>query len=265
MKLPGLEADSCSVFVTRDSYDSGTEHDMAIEEGTNISFNAEFVTFEKGTLDDIDRESVIFRSLAKHWSVTEEGTGEGSIQNRYNLTVFTLFAHSFPFGSLLSAVTGKNFSYIYVEIYRDDSLVSSGTASRLPIHMDTSPPEDNKSSNLVEKIKSSIAVFDWKNISFFRKLRVPNLEEGNYLIKVYRENSLFGGREFIGFKFVNLSGDKKVYVVCSPQITMKVSLKDQYNNYVSGADLVLKYEGKVLQSTSTTQDTVKIPFPYKKR
>ena len=151
VKLPGLEADSCSVFVTRDSYDSGTEHDMAIEEGTNISFNAEFVTFEKGTLDDIDRESVIFRSLAKHWSVTEEGTGEGSIQNRYNLTVFTLFAHSFPFGSLLSAVTGKNFSYIYVEIYRDDSLVSSGTASRLPIHMDTSPPEDNKSSNLVEK------------------------------------------------------------------------------------------------------------------
>ncbi|MCD6541868.1 MAG: hypothetical protein J7K38_00900 [Thermoplasmata archaeon] len=264
VKLPGLEADSCSVYVTRDSYDSGTEHDTVIEEGMNISFDAEFVTFEKGTLDDIDRESMIFRSLAEYRSITKESGEEGVAVKRYNLTVFTLFAHSFPFGSLLSAATGKNFSYIYVEIYRDNSLASSGTASKIPIHMDTSSSEDNKSNNFVEKIKSSIAVFDWKNISFFRKLKVPNLEKGNYLIKVYRENSLFGGRRFIGFKFVNLSSDKKVYVVCSPQITLKVSLKDQYDNYVSGADLILKYEGKVLQSISTTQDTVKIPFPYKR-
>jgi hypothetical protein len=46
---------------------------------------------------------------------------------KYTLTAYVHLAPSFPLGSMLSAVAGKNFSYVSAELYKDSGFASSGS------------------------------------------------------------------------------------------------------------------------------------------
>lgn len=261
VKMPGLEADSCNLYINRNSYDKGTKQDLRIEKGTNISFEAEFITFEKWQLDLLNMESNIYQSLSRLRAIKMgEFESEERIKN-YNLTIDVHLAPSIPFGTLLSATTGKNLSYIYIEIYREGNLISSGTASRLPLSGEI-PSFDNKS--LVEKMKIALSLFDWGNTSLFKRLIVPQLKEGRYLVEVYRENPIFGERRFIGFGIVNLDEDKKLDIFCSPQVEFIVSLKDGSGEYIKEAELLLRFNDEIIKLKKTSDREETIVFPYKR-
>ena len=45
---------------------------------------------------------------------------------------------------------------------------------------------------ILQKIILALGIFDWKNLSLFKKIRFENLEPGKYLVKIYKENPRFG-------------------------------------------------------------------------
>ena len=152
-------------------------------------------------------------------------------------------------GSLLSAAVGKNFSYITIELYKDDSFASSGSAGRLPLR---SIDFDFDDTNLVEKIKLAFGIFDWRNLSFFKKIRFPDLEAGRYLIKVYKENPRFGNeRKYIGFTLVDLNEETSVNVYCKPEGTAELSIMDQNSDGIKNVKFQLLSDETIISSMSS--------------
>lgn len=262
VKLPGLEADCGNVYAVRNAY-NGKEHDLTLEKGTNISFDAEFVSFEKEGFEAVDRESVIYRDMKHYRQITVNESQKGENKERFSITAYVHFAPSFPFGTFLSALTGKKFSYIYAEIYRGEKFVSSGSMSRLPIGK---TEVDFKNHSFFRKIKSVIAMFDWKNFSIYKKITFPGLEEGRYLIKVYRENARHGGREFVGFKLIDLkSQNKKVHIFCKPEAKVYLHIDDQHHSGVEGVECKLLCDGITISNARSDRNgnvLLKVPSGY---
>ena len=186
VNLPGLEADSGDLFAIRNAYENGN-HDTVINEGIEVVFNIEFMTTQNGGYSEVQKESVIFQKLIGDRPIFRENVTYDveEEKERYGLTVYIHRARSFPMGSLLSAGLGRNISYILAELYRDDSFTSSGSASRLSMG---SIDLDFENTTLIQKIRLGLGLFDWRNLSLFKKIRFPDLEVGRYLIKIYREN-----------------------------------------------------------------------------
>jgi len=228
VKLPGLEADLGSLFFCRNSYEKGGKHNIVLEKGTKINFRAEFVSFEKGGYEAVDKESEIFQRLSKIRPILGENiTEEKEEIEKHNLTVYVHFAPSFPLGSLLSAALGKNISYIYAELYKADNVfMSSGTVSRLQTTEDMNL--NLKNTTFIEKIKTVFGLFDWKNFSFFKKIRFQGLEPGKYLIKIYMENPFLKDQhKYIGFSIVEINKDTVTHVFCRPEGYLKFYVYDQ--------------------------------------
>jgi len=232
VKLPGLEADSGSVYLMRNAYETGGYRDLIIPAGYKVNFNAEFITVEKQGYERIASESETFQKLVKSRPTLRgnqtKGTEEKNQTEKFTLTTYVHLAPSIPMGSLLSAGIGKKVSYIYAELYKDGTFRSSGAADRLPIR---SIEIDLKDKKLVQKIRSVVNIFDWRNLTFFKKIRFPNLEKGTYLVKIYKENPLTAKtRQFIGFKRVDIQEDTSTHVICTLQGNIKIHVVDKNNN-----------------------------------
>jgi len=227
VKLPGLEADTGYVFVTRNSYESGGEHNTVLSQGFSIIFNVEFITFETKGYEAVDTESKIFQELSLIRPIVRGNvsTFKEKEVERYVLNAYVHLAPSAPMGSLLSAALGKNFPYIIAELYKDDSLKSSGSAGRLPLG---SIDLDLEGKRLIQKIATVIGIFDWRNASFFKRIRFPNVEKGTYVVKIFRENLLLGReKQFIGYSIVDVNKDTTTRIICRPQGSMEFSIFDQ--------------------------------------
>ena len=247
VNLPGLEADSGDLFAIRNAYEGG-KHNTVLPEGMNVNFNIEFITFQKGGYEAVDAESEIYQKLVGdrpiyRGNVSDEPEEE---KKRYALTAYLHHARSFPMGSLLSAGLGRNISYISAELFKDDSLASSGSTGRVSMG-DLNLDFDN--TTLVQKIKLALGLFDWKNFSFFKKIRFPDLEVGRYLIKVYRENPRFGSeRQYIGFAIVDLSEETSVDVYCKSEGTAELSISDQDEEGIENVKFLLLYDEMIVSS-----------------
>jgi hypothetical protein len=189
-------------------------------------------------------------------------------KERYSLTTFVHFARSSPLGVLLSAVSGKKFSYIYAELIRDNSIASSGSVVRLPMgEMDLE--FDNKT--IIETVQMVVNLFDWKNTSLFKKIRFPDLTPGTYVVKIYRENPLFNKeREFIGYSIVNLEGNQDTRIFCSSQGTLEISTLDQDKNPIENVRFSLVVNDQIISdgfSNKNGKATLNAPcypnHPYK--
>ncbi|HEC86669.1 MAG TPA: carboxypeptidase regulatory-like domain-containing protein, partial [Thermoplasmatales archaeon] len=269
VKLPGLEADGGSLFATRNTYEKGGEHDLILPKGMNVTFNAEFVTTEKGDYEVIDRESEIFQKLICYRPITIDNESAEKEKKRYTLTTYVHFAPSFPLGSTLSAVLGKNFSYLYAEVYKEESLTSSGSVGRLPLSENM---EFNlKNTSLLQKVKIITDLFDWKNTSLFKKIRFPNLEEGKYLVRVYRENPLFGReRQYIGFGIIDVRENTSLHIFCRSEGKLQTSITNQNGKGIKQVKILLLREETVVAETTTDDNgsailkAPSLPFrPYK--
>lgn len=249
VKLPGLEADTGDVFACRNAYENGN-HNTVLEKGLTVNFNLEFATFEKGGYEAVDKESEIFQLLVPNRPIYRSNVSNKfqEEKERYSLTSFVHFAPTFPLGSLLSAATGKNFSYTYIELYKDNIIKSSGSSSRLPVG-DVNLEFDN--TTFMQKIKIVFGLFDWKNISFFKKIVFPDLEEGIYLIKVFKENPSSGQhRKYIGFSVVDLTKNTTIRIYCKPQCELFLSISDEEKKGIEDVDF------RLIDDDTTISDSV---------
>ena len=260
IKLPGLEADTGNLILTRKTYDNGN-HLTTIEQGKTYQYKTEFLTVEKAEDQRIDEESTIYQRLIKDVPVHRGNATQGQANTqRYNLTAFVHLARSVPLGSLLSAALGKNMSYIYAELYQAESFRSSGTVGRLSLG---SISLNMTGKTLREKIHMALGIFDWKNASVFKKIRFPTLDPGTYVVKIFRENPRFAKeRQFIGVAVVNLTTNTAIHILCRLQGSVAVTLRDQENNGVQNARCILQLANTTITEVMTDADgTARLAAP----
>jgi len=252
IKLPGLEADTGNLYLMRNAYENGN-HLTTLDKGKIYHYKAEFLTVEAGGPSRVDEESTVYQSVIKTIPVFRGNATEGNEQKeRYTLTVFAHFARSVPLGSLFSAALGKNLSYIYAELYQDGSFRSSGSVGRLSL---ASISLNMTGKNLREKMQMVLGMFDWKNLSLFKKIRFPDLDPGRYLVKIFRENPKFAkDRQYIGFALVNLTKDTTTRIICRPQGTIAVTLTDQKEQEVENARCVLEIDNTTIADATTDSE-----------
>lgn len=260
IKLPGLEGDTGSVFLGKNTYERGGSHTTVLPQGFKINFNIAFLSDEKGGYEIIDSESEIIQTLLKNIPIQRENVTDGEVEvEGFTLTTFIHLAPSAPMGSLLSAALGKNIPYISAELYKENKFKSSGTTGRLPL----GAIDLDLEGNIFQKIKTVFGMFDWRNASFFKKIKFPDLEPGTYVVKIFRENRFFGKeRQYIGYAIVELQGDEKVRIFCRPQGSIKVSIFDQNDNGVENVRFLLDSEEvPIADSLSDKNGTVILNAP----
>jgi len=253
IKLPGLEADTGSLDLSRKTYENGN-HLTTINQGNTYHYKVEFLTVETGGDTRIDEESTLYQHLIKDVPVRRGNatTGGEEKTQRYDLSVFVHLARSVPLGSLLSAALGKNISYIYAELYQEETFRSSGTVGRLALGAISL---NMTGKNFRQKLQSILGIFDWRNTTLFKKIRFPMLDPGTYVVKIYRENPRFAKEhQFIGVAVVNLSKDTVVHILCRPQGSISVTILDQQKNGVQNARCELKLANTTIADTMTDAD-----------
>jgi len=228
--IPGLKAYSSGMGCFRNAYNSDGSPDRSIPSDLQVELDGEFFTTEINSYKDVQNEAIFFQSLVQYRPLFNENvSGSEKEEEKYNLTIFTHLAPSFPLGSLISAASGKNFSYTYAELYLNRNLISSGICSRISLAGELN----------LEKITLSgiIKLFDWKNISFFKKIQFPKLSPRIYVVKIYIKSGQKSN--YIGVQPVEIKGDTRVDVVCSKQQKITISVTDQNKQSVSNAHCIL--------------------------
>jgi len=250
--LLGLEADLISFYYSRNSFEKGSLPDTEVPEDFIVEFDAEFFSTETGGYKSVDCEADMFQSLltirpSHDDNVADNGKEKGSL----SLTAFVHTAASVPMGSTLSLLTGRNISYISAELYRDEESISKDIGRRVSIN--PIPSFENK--RLLEKIKLALNIFDWRNFTFFKKIRFQNLIPGKYLIKIYRESLVLGKeRDYIGFQIVELTEDMKTHIFCKPGGNLLISVFDQKNDGIEGAKVCLISNSTIIAEGSTDEN-----------
>lgn len=227
-QLPGLTAYLAYLYMMRNAYEKeDVESDEELPENYVVEFNAEIFTTENGGYPTVEKEAKLYQSLIKFQPTHDENIIDDTEETeKFNLTAYVHNALSFPFGSLLSTIVKGSFPYLTAEIYLENNFTSSGPVCRLSTLENL--PSDFLKMSLIEKIKMIPTMFDWKNLSFFKKIRFQNLEKGQYIIKIFRDNLLFDReRQFIGFAIVDLEKDTDTNIYCKPEGRVKISVLSQ--------------------------------------
>ncbi len=250
--LPGLENNMANIIVSRNSYDRDGTLDDFIPQDFVVEFDAEFFSTKIGGYTIINDEAKTFRNLIENKpEYTSDFYDEKNYIEKHDLSINIHLAPSIPFGSSLSAFFGKNFSYIVAELYRDDEYISSESAVRLPMKT----MYDFDSSQKIKTIIQSVKYFEWRNLSFYKKVIFSDVEEGKYVVKIFRENSIFSkDRQYIGYAIVDLKNDMKIDVNCRSEGKISYLIVDQNNNKVDNAELLLKDNNLIIARYVTNKE-----------
>ena len=254
--LLGLRSTAQTFYCSRNSYEKGTSNDLTIPADFVVEFDAEFYTSNNGGYPAVDNESMVFQKLVRtRPSLQGHTTEKEQQQDTYTLTAFVHLAPSTPMGTVLSLLTGKNFSYISAELYRANDLISSDIAGRLSI---SSFPSFT-GTKLLKKIFTAISIFDLKNFTVFKKIRFDNLPPGTYLVKVYKEHPLLGHeRKYIGYKIVEVKKNTATHIFCRPEAHLNVVVNDQQGTQVNDVDVRLLSGDIVVAEKQSTSDATTI-------
>ena len=250
--LPGLENNVATVQIGRNSYEPGGSHDLLIPSDFVVEFDAEFFTTENDGYPIIEKESTIFQNLVtiKPQS-TEEINDDVEELIKHDLSVVVHNELSVPFGSSLSVALGLNLSYVNVELYTDNEYIYSENAVKLPLNA----LEELEDPTFIEKILSSIRIFDLRNISLFKKAMFSGINEGKYVVKVFKENQfLKEEKQFIGYAIVDLQSDERIHVFCRPEASIAVSVIDQHNDEVKNAEVTMQKDNTIIASGFTDEN-----------
>jgi len=256
VNVPGLEADAGQVIVNRNAYQMGGTHDTVLPAGLEVRTNIEFFSSEDGGYEAVDREATMFQQLAP-LRPFERGAVEIDETPSYNLTVTTHLSPSFPLGAPLSALLGRNVSYITVELYRNGTYLSSGSASRIKLY--ETPNLDLSNLSLMQTVALLAGLLDLANTSVFKSIVFPDVPAGSYLVKVYREHPMLKGeREYIGFSALEFSTDASVRIVARPQGQQRFLFQDQHGEGVPNVHAQLLVDGVVVAEETSNQTGVAV-------
>ena len=253
----GLETDLISFYFSRNAYEKGSTVDLVIPSDFTVEYDAEFFSGYKNGYHAVDREAKLFQSLGPLRIITEKPTKIKEREEKtYAAKIFVHLASSAPMGIPLSLLTGRNFSYITVELYRKDKFVASDTAERLSIR-------SISTKGLLPHI------FDWRNLSIFKKVVFHDIKPGVYLVKVYRNNPLLGGgRKFIGFKIIEVKENISTHIFCTIEGSIHIKLVDQKGKPIDKGEIKILYDNTTIVRGYTNENgeiTFKIPVigkPY---
>ena len=264
--LPGLEADSGDLYALRNAYEDGS-HSTTLTTGTNVAFDVQYLALQNGGYEAVDAESVLYQSLNELRPITRGNVSietDDEEEKRYTLTTYVHLAPSFPLGSLLSAGSGWNISYLSAELYKENDLSSSGSISRLKIG-DIDVSFDN--TTFKEKINLIRGMFDIKNSTFFKTMRFNDIEPGDYVVKIYKENPLFGKeRKYIGYALVTVQQNTKTHIFCKQQTTLQANVLDQKDQPVDQVRFTLSMNDNIIAEDITNENgSVSLNFPFYKR
>ena len=256
----GFENNVATIQVGRNSFEAGGNHDLVIPDDFVAEFDAEFFTSYTEGFSIIDNEAAIFRKLVEIKPLSKDDFVQDSEKiKRHNLSVYVHLAPSAPMGSSLSALLGINFSYISAELYKDDNFVYSENAVRLPMN----PLPEVEELSFFKKILETLKIFDLKNISIFKKAQFLGIEEGKYVIKIFKENPILSKeKQYIGYAIVDVKQDKKIHVSCGSEASVEVKVVDQNNNPVKNAEITLQKDNANISKLFTNdkgQVTIKAP------
>jgi hypothetical protein len=260
IKLPGIEGDTGNVFLGRNTYEKDKSQITVIPQGFHVNFGVAFITDEDEGYEKVDVESEIFQTLVKTIPIFRDNVTDGEEIKKFSLTVFAHFAPSAPMGSLLSAVLGKNIPYINAELYKENIFKSSGSVGRLSIG---SIELDFEGKTLLQKLRTISGMFDFRNASFFKKIKFPDLESGIYVVKIFRENLLFKReKQYIGYAIVDLKNDAQVRIFCRTQGTAKFTAVNQVDEAIENVKFSLEQNGvAIAQAISDKNGTVILHAP----
>lgn len=242
INLPGLDGCFACIYAMRNAFEENEPPDEILPRNYVISFNAEFLTTEKGGYKRIREESYIYKKLiSSHPEDNNEIVNGENNQNKYDLTVYPFLSPSLAIKYLSSKLLFKH-PYIGVELYKENELIAFSRASRIVL-------------------KENYTV-DWGNISMLRNARFPDLNPGEYLIKIYLENLLLKEKEFIGYKIVDLQGNKSIRIPCKPEGHVVLDFYDQNNNSLEKVETyIIKNNTIIAQTTSGTDGKCEIRAP----
>ena len=208
--LAGLENNIATVQAGRNSIEPAQSHDLQIPQGFTVEFDTEFFSTANGGYTQVKKESNIFTDMVKMKPESDAAiTGKSTQEETVDLSVFVHNVNTIPFGSSLSAATGINFTYVTVELYKQNQFIYSQNAVKIPLNA----LNEMENPSFFDKIKNSITLFDFRNISLFKKAEFSDINTGQYVIKIYQENPLFQkNRQFIGYSTVDLSKDSQTHI-----------------------------------------------------
>jgi len=260
INLPGLKGGTSNLYVMRTSSKKGVDCEKTLSKGHTVNFQSLFISVEKQEYTVLEDESTIFQEWIKKTSFKDVSadTKESKEKRFYNITALVNLAPSTPLGVLLSAITGKNISFISAELYKEENFRSAGTVTRIPLR---SINIDFQEANL----KTIISLFDIKNSSFSKKIIFPDVEPGRYIIKIYRENPIFSNdKKFIGFQIVDFKdSDIKTRLICAPESKINCFVFDSSGNPIKDVNFYLKYKDSTIQKDSTNENgSVVISAPF---
>jgi hypothetical protein len=249
--VPGLSNDAAGFECTRNTYEPGDgPKNLLIPKGFRAEFDAEFFSSPTGGYQLVEQEVPLYRALAgikpsalSNTTIQENATGKNS------LTVVVHQTPAFPFGAGFSIFTGRNFPFISVEVYKSEERLSSGTAGRLPLGQ-----LSGSSTTLIGKLVAAAHVLNLRNLSVFKKITFQYLEPGEYLVRVFRDNSFIGAEhQFIGYALVTLKQNQTVHIRCHWQGKGDVHVTDQQGNGIQGAEVTLSDGTSVIAQNTTNQ------------
>ena len=260
--LPGLENNMATIQVGRNSYEPDTGHDLNIPDDFVAEFDAEFFTHRTGGMPAVEKEALIYHNILNQ--MLENNTSydiNEDVNEKYELSVLVHKAESFPMGSAFAALTGINFSFITVELYHDDIYHSSETAVRIPMNA-----LDQEIENVKDAVNSVLHLFDIRNISLFKKVIFQDIYEGNYTVKIIRENFPFSKEpEYIGFGSISIKDDDSIRIVCTKQKTIDLSALDQNDKPIPDTEFYIKKNGAIVSKGKTDDDgNLHLSAPYDK-
>jgi len=258
--LPGLENNIATIQVGRNSIEPDQSHDLTIPNNFRIEYDAEFFSTKTKGSSVISEETTLFQQIVPlkpssailNQNQTEE-------KNTHNLSVYVHNSRALPMGATLSALSGLSASYINVELYKKNEFIYSENAVRLPMNA----LEEVQDPTLFQQLGSLFKVFDYKNISVFKKADFTNIQEGDYVIKIYRENSLLHtNRSYIAYATVNITKDETIHIWCEKEISFPIYCTDQNNKALKGLEIQIINDNHILASEYTNeqgQATILIP------
>jgi hypothetical protein len=231
LSIVGTDVDYASISFGRNSYEKGGVHDVDIPDDLVVEFDAEFFTTEESSYKDVIEEGKIYRTLVKHRYRSEEDLFFGE-QNVYTLTVFPMFLGrilSYPY---LADVTGFALPVTWVELYSNDTLLSSGVVN--------------------------------KSFLGLNKIKFPGLNPGDYVVKVYRRSGNISKR-YIGAESVKIEEDASLNVYCTWQKNIGLTYHDQRGKSIEDIELVISKSDKDFAVAKNVTDTagkttLSVPF-----
>jgi hypothetical protein len=225
----GSEIDYAAINFGRNSYEKGGTHDLEIPNDFVVEYDAEFFSTEDNGYKSVIPEAEYFRELVKYRHDSREDITDGD-KNIYTLKVIPRLTGRILSHPILANITGISITEVYAELYKDDELVSTVSAT--------------------------------KPILGAPVINFPKLAAGDYLVKVFRKI----GKDkisYIGVEPVTITEDKDLNVICTWSKEIKIISQDQYDKNIENIRLFLyKNETLITRNITKSEDNTIFSVPF---